>query len=117
MSSADQAMQKASGFQNSGASQCSCPSNFAKRASSQIKSAGKAEAMSFNHGEYGHAGEQTSIDRKRAAEISDASQNAYFDGLDQIKRSSQETSERQAYHSAALDEIYKSIGISPRGEN
>lgn len=117
MSSADQAMQKASGFQKSGASQCSCPDNFASRASSQIKSAGKAEAMRFSHGEYGHSGEQTNIDRKRAAEISDASQHAYFDGLDQIKKSSQQGAERQAYHSAALDEIYKSIGISPRGEN
>ena len=131
MSSADQARMKASSFLSSG---CDCardPSSFARGASSQIKAAGRSEspftsgvAVStslpksnnyFNHAQYGYGGEQTAMDRQRASEIADASQMAYFDGLDQIKTSRQQNSQRQQYHSAALDEIYKSIGIKPRG--
>ena len=69
-----------------------------------------------DHKLYGFGGEQTRLDRQRADDISNAAQTAFFDGLDQIKVNRQDHQQRMAYHDAALDEIYKSIGINPRGD-
>ena len=131
MSSVDQAKSKASSFLSGG---CNCSggnaSDFARSAGAQIKSVGKTQsamtsgtAKGFSpqtdstvadHRLYGFGGEQTRVDRQRASQISDAAQSSFFDGLDQVKTNRQNNADRQAYHSSALDEIYKSIGIKPR---
>lgn len=100
-----------------GACECGSPSKSGSRISAS-SSSGPAPTRSGSSlkGGYPFGSQQQFLDSKRASEISHAAQNTFFDGLDQIDKSRSESQEMQRYHSAALDEVYKSIGISPNRE-